>query len=158
MAVVSDSTTLIILYDLGKLHYLENLFAKIYIPQAVYDEISYKKEFTLAPFIEIVQVDANEQLSELMMLLDEGESQAIALAIHKQIPLIIDEKKGRKIALNLDVPILGLLGVLYLNMRKKYLTKNEVANFLNEAKKNGYRISEKLISQMFQEIASKLQV
>lgn len=150
MVVVSDSTTLIILSDLQKLHYLENIFEKVYIPQAVYEEISYKKEFVLPAFMELVKAEQNEQLLELMMLLDEGESEAITLAIKKNIPLIIDEKKGRKIALNLDVEILGLLGVLYLNMKKKHVTKDEVKEFLSEAKNHGYRISEKLIAQMFQ--------
>jgi len=149
MVVVSDSTTLIILSDLQKLCYLKNLFAKVYIPQAVYEEINHKKEFVLPAFIKVVKVEQNEQLSELMMLLDDGESEAIALAIKKNLPLIIDEKKGRKIALNLDVEILGLLGVLYLNIKKKYMTKDEVKLFLTQAKKHGYRISEKIIAQMF---------
>ncbi len=152
MVVVSDSTTLIILSDLQKLHYLKNIFEKVYIPQAVYEEISHKKEFVLPAFIEVVKVEQNEQLSELMMLLDDGESQAISLAIKKSVPLIIDEKKGRKIALNLDVEILGLLGVLYLNMKKKHITKDEVELFLTQAKKHGYRICEKLIAQMFQKV------
>ena len=152
MVVISDSSTLIILSDLQKLHYLENLFEKVYIPQAVYEEISHKKEFVLPAFLEVIQVEQNEQLLELMMLLDAGESQAIALAIKKSLPLIIDEKKGRKIALNLDLEILGLLGVLYLNMKKKHVTKDEVELFLIQAKKEGFRISHKLIAQMFQKI------
>ena len=42
MIVVSDSTTLIILYDLNKIEYLKNIFLTIYIPNKVYEEISYK--------------------------------------------------------------------------------------------------------------------
>jgi len=152
MVVVSDSTTLIILSDLQKLEYLENLFKKIYIPKAVYDEINYKKEFVFPNYIEVIKVDESEQLSELKMLLDDGESEAISLAIQKNIPLVIDEKKGRKVALNLSINILGLLGVLYLNIKKEYATTDEVKNFLQVAKENGYRISDKLIEEMFQKI------
>jgi len=152
MIVISDSTTLIILSDLQRLDYLQNLFTKIYIPQKVYDEISYKKEFVLLDYMEVLKVDESEELSELKMLLDEGESEAIALAMQKKIPLIIDEKKGRKIALNLNVKILGLLGVLYLNIKKEYATIDEVKQFLKVATKNGYRISNKLIEDMFKRV------
>lgn len=152
MVVVSDSTTLIILSGLQKFCYLGNLFTKIYIPKAVYEEISYKKEFVLPKYIEVLKVDENELLDELKMLLDDGESEAIALAIKKKIPLVIDEKKGRKIALNLNITILGLLGVLYLNIIKKYATVDEVRDFLTKAKENGYRISSRLIEDMLQKV------
>lgn len=148
MVVVSDSTTLIILNDLDKLIYLKNLFSKILIPKKVYEEISYKKEFILQDFIEVITVNENERLNELKMLLDEGESEAISLALEKKLPLVIDEKKGRKIALNLDIIILGLLGVLYLNIKKEYISKDEAREFSLMAKNNGYRISQKLIDDM----------
>ena len=106
----------------------------------------------LPSYIEVIRVDESEQLSELKMLLDEGESEAIALAIKKKTPLIIDEKKGRKIALNLNIDILGLLGVLYLNIKKDFATVDEVKNFLIVAKENGYRISDKLIQDMLKKV------
>ena len=83
------------------------------------------------------------------MLLDDGESEAIALAIEKQLPLVIDEKKGRKIAKNLSLDILGLLGVVYLNIKKGYINIDDAKDFLQKAKDNNYRISLKLIDDMF---------
>ena len=152
MIVVSDSTTLIILGDLDKLVYLKNLFATIYIPQKVYEEISFKKDFKLPEFIKIVKPKKTSQLQELKMLLDDGESEAIALAIEKQLPLVIDEKKGRKIAKNLSLDILGLLGVIYFNIKKDFISVVEAKVFLDEAKANHYRISSKLIEEMFDSI------
>jgi len=152
MIVVSDSTTLIILYDLNKLEYLKNLFLTIYIPNKVYEEISYKKNIKLPYFIKVCKPKDKKIIEELKYLLDEGESEAIALSIEKNIPLIIDEKKGRKVALNLNIQILGLLGILYLNIKKNFLTKEEVENFLKNAKKSGYRISQKLINDMLNEV------
>ena len=118
MIVVSDSTTLIILGVLDKLEYLENLFTTILIPPKVYEEIGFKKEFALPKFIEVVEPTNKERINELKMLLDDGESEAIALALEKNLPLFIDEKKGRRIAKNLSLDILGLLGVVYLNIKK----------------------------------------
>jgi predicted nucleic acid-binding protein len=148
MIVVSDSTTLIVLSDLDKLEYLQNLFSTIYIPRAVYEEISFKHEFYLKDFVKICEPRHCELIDELKMLLDDGESDAIALAVEKRLPLIIDEKKGRKIATNLKVPILGLVGIIYLNIKKQYLSIEDATIFFEKAKENNYRISQKLVDEM----------
>ena len=152
MIVVSDSTTLIILGDLDKLVYLKNIFTHILIPPKVYEEISFKKDFQLPKFIEVVKPQESKRLQEVKMLLDDGESEAIALALEKELPLVIDEKKGRKIAKNLSLDILGLLGILYLNIKKEFITKEEVRAFLKQAKANHYRISDNLIQEMFESL------
>jgi len=149
VVVVSDSTTLIILYDLQKLEYLKNLFSKVYIPQKVYEEVCFKKDVELPDFIAISKIKDLKLLEELQMLLDDGESEAIAMACEKNLPLIIDEKKGRKVAANLGIEVLGLLGVLYLNVKNGFITKNEAEQFLQKAKINSFRISTKLINEFF---------
>ena len=150
--IVSDSTTLIILSDLKRLDLLENLFKKVYIPSSVYKEVNVYGTFHLGDFIEIIEVSNSKLLESLKRLLDLGESEAIALAKERNLPLIIDEKKGRKIALNLDLKILGLLGIIYLNIKREFLTKQEAEEFLQQAVKNGYRISKKLIEEMLQSL------
>jgi len=67
------------------------------------------------------------------------------LAKEKNIAVIIDEKKGRKIAKDMDLKVIGLLGVVYLNVKKEYLTLEEAESFLDDAINHGYRISKKLI-------------
>ena len=150
--IVSDSTTLIILLDLQRLELLSNLFEKVYIPKAVYDEISAKKEITLPAFMKVKAVHPCDKLDTLTMLLDAGESEAIALALELKMPLIIDEKKGRKIALQEGIKIVGLLGVIYLNIKKSYLTAEDAKQFLEDARAHGYRISQHLVDTMFQRL------
>ena len=151
MIVVSDSTTLIILSDLDKFGYLKNLFLEVIIPQKVFEEITYKNNITLPSFIKIENINT-PLIEDLKLLLDDGESEAIALAIHKNLPLIIDEKKGRKIAKNLNLKILGLLGIIYLNIKKGFISRKEAKEFLNLAQNNGYRISQNLINDMFNKL------
>ena len=151
MIAVSDSTTLIILSDLDRWEYLNNIFSIVYIPPKVYEEISFKKDFKLPKFIKVTKPKNISLIQELKMLLDEGESEAIALAVEKHLPLIIDEKKGRKIAKNLSLDIVGLLGIVYLNIKKEYIGTNDAKVFLQKAKDNNYRISDKLINEMFLE-------
>ncbi len=149
--IISDSTTLIILGDLKKLDLLA-VFEKVYIPRKVYEEITFKNDIKLPEFIEIIETPKNDLLSNLKRILDEGESEAITLAVEKNLPLIIDEKKGRKIAKNLGVEIIGLLGVLFLNYKKCSLSKKEIEKFLDTALSNGYGISEQLLKQFFENI------
>jgi len=150
--IISDSSTLIILSDLNKLNLLSNLFSQIFIPPAVYQEINAKKKMILPNFIEIREVKNSEMVENLNMILDLGESQAIALALEMDLKLIIDEKKGRKIAMNQGITITGLLGIIYLNIKKGFITENEAKLFLNNAIENGYRINTKLINSMFDKL------
>ena len=146
--IISDSTTLIILFDLERMELLSNLFPKIIIPFAVYEEISVKKSIELPAFISVQEVRESEKLETLKKLLDLGESEAIVLALELKSKLIIDEKKGRKIAMNQGLEIIGLLGIVYLNIKKGFISKEEAESFLGDALVHGYRIREKLIAEM----------
>ncbi|HFU75211.1 MAG TPA: DUF3368 domain-containing protein [Arcobacter sp.] len=148
--IVSDSTTLIILFDLNRMELLSNLFSKIIIPFSVYEEVNTKKPIVLPNFISVQKAQNSELLETLKLVLDLGESEAIALALELKSKLIIDEKKGRKIAMKQGLEIIGLLGVVYLNIKKGFLTKEEAKAFLEEALTHGYRINEKLILEMLQ--------
>jgi len=151
--IVSDTTTLIILSDLKRFDLLSNLFQKIYVPKRVFEELNYKSKIKLPDFFEIVEVNQNyETLKYLKLILDEGESEAIVYAKENNLPLIIDEKKGRKVAKDLNLKIIGLLGILYLNYKRKFINKKEIEEFLNSAIENGYRVSEKLINDFFENI------
>ena len=153
--IVSDSTTLIILFDLNRIELLSNLFPKIIIPSAVYDEISVKRVIELPAFISVQKAQDTDVLKSLKQLLDLGESEAIALALELESKLIIDEKKGRKIAMRQGLEIIGLLGIVYLNIKKGFISKEEAKGFLDEALNHGYRISQQLIDGMFERIIER---
>jgi len=131
---------------------LGNLCSRIWIPRAVYEEILFKEEKRLPSFLEIREVEDDATLQTLSLLLDRGESEAIALAMQLGRPLIIDEEKGRKIARHHGVEIIGLLGIVYLNVKKGFLDASAAEDFLQEAKARGFRISERLIAQMMQKV------
>jgi predicted nucleic acid-binding protein len=144
-SVVSDSTTLIVLGNLKRFELLSNLFSTIYIPKSVHKELTYKKIDELPSFIKVEDVASSKDIDMLNLLLDKGESEAIALALQKETLLVIDEKKGRKIAKNMGLNIIGLLGIFYLNIKKDFISKEESLELLDECLKNGFRISQKLI-------------
>ena len=147
--IISDSTTLIVLFDLDRLDLLSNVFSTIIIPDAVHKEISVKSSIILPTFMKVQKVNDSDMLDVLKSVLDLGESEAIALALELALPLIIDEKKGRKIALREGIKIIGLLGIVYLNIKKETISEKEAKEFLDNAVDNGYRISIHLIDEMF---------
>ena len=143
--IVSDSITLIILFDLERLELLENLFDEVYITPIILKEISVKTPITLPNFMSVKKLEDKTLFNSLKLVLDLGESEAIALAKEQNLAIIIDEKKGRKIAKDMELKVIGLLGVVYLNVKKEYLSLEEAEDFLNDAINHGYRISKKII-------------
>jgi len=150
--IISDSTALIILFDLKRVELLENLFEELYITPIVLEEISVKYPIVLPPFMKVVKLKNNELFDSLTKLLDLGESEAIALAKEQNLPLIMDEKKGRKIAKGMGLDVIGLLGVVYLNVKKGFLSKDEALSFLDDALEHGYRISPKMIRDVLAQL------
>jgi uncharacterized protein len=116
--VVSDSTAIIQLSRIHALDILKNLFGEIYIPRAVSNEISRGNQpgaLQLAnlSWIKIVSVSDRKMVETLAARLDLGETEAIALALERGASLlVIDEKKGRKVAAERRIPIIGVAGIL----------------------------------------------
>ncbi len=146
--IVSDSTALIILFDLERVELLGNLFGEVFITPIVLEEISVKSTIVLPPFMRVIKLENNELFDTLKKLLDIGESEAIAVVKEKGIALIMDEKKGRKIAKGMGLTVIGLLGVVYLNVKNGFLSKDEAKRFLDNAIEHGYRISPKMLNDM----------
>ena len=146
--IISDSTALIILFDLDRIELLENLFEVVYITPIILEEISIKYPVVLPSFMQVEVLKDDELFNSLKMLLDLGESEAIALAKEMDLSIIIDEKRGRKIAKGMRLKVIGLLGVVYLNVKKGFLTKDEAISFLDDAVNHGYRISQKMVDDV----------
>jgi len=148
-SIVSDTTTLIILGKFGRYDLLENLFSKIYIPQEVIKEIGIKSDGVYET-IEKNRLFETKEIKDMALftlldgILDRGESEAIVLAKELELILLIDEKKGRTVAKSMGLDIIGLLGVLILNVKKSCLSKKEAVVVLEEIKALKFRVSQKL--------------
>ncbi len=155
--IVSDTSSLIILTKLERLALLESLFEKVFIPKRVEQELATKEDGVYQaiinnPLFEIVECKDTELIKLLDDILDYGESEALALAKERQLILLIDEKKGRKIAKNMGVKIIGFLGILLLNYRHGRLSKEEIVSILYHTNKLNFRLSEKLKQDFFDKL------
>jgi hypothetical protein len=87
---------------------------------------------------------------QLNQSLDIGESSAICLAYEQNALLIIDERKGRNKATELNLHLIGTLGVLILAKRKGII--KEVKPFLDKLKSKGIWIHPTITHKILTEV------
>jgi uncharacterized protein len=127
MIVISDTSPLVCLLHLNHIGLLKDLFENVIIPTAVFNELINAKIIghnflQTNSFIQIKTPADKKKVEDLMLILDEGESEAIVLSLElKTELLLIDEAPGRKIARQYGIPIKGILGVLLLAKEKSLI-------------------------------------
>ena len=137
--IISDSTTIITLLNIDRLDVLTNIFSCVYIPKRVYEEIVIDENFFVTK-----EIEDKKLYTLLSKTLDAGECEAIVLAKEMRLSLIIDEKKGRKIASNLGINIFGFIGLLVLNYKNGLLTQEDIIDVFYRAKEQGFRVGLRL--------------
>ena len=138
--VVSDATALIVLSKIGRYDLLSNLWESVLLPREVWEEIN-AKTFKTHPILSVVDAPDNTTRKALSLILDTGESAAIALAHQDNLILIIDEKKGRKWAKSIGVQVIGLIGIVLINLERSLITASDAREIVRRCDEVGLRMS-----------------
>jgi len=153
--IVADSTILITLINIDEFEVLELFIKSIIITDEVYQEVSkrvYAKNFIdkkiESGFIMIENYHDKQLFSEINTILDIGESASITLALEKNLPLIIDEKKGRRFAKSQGVVVVGLVGILSFLYLEKKVSKEKSLNIIDKLNSSNFHISKKLLKMI----------
>jgi predicted nucleic acid-binding protein len=141
IVVVSNTSPLIALQQIGLLGLLETLFGRVLVPPAVIREArsltlrpEWLREHPLALPLPSAIRDAG---------LGAGESEALALALElKAERVLVDELAGRKLARGLGVPVVGTVGVLLAAKRRGLIPA--LRDPLDRLRKSGFRMDEDL--------------
>ncbi len=152
MIIIADSSPLISLATIDKLELLEDYFDEVYVPYAVYKEVStYDKPFSekLKKYLEnrVLNVENQYMVSVLNERIDLGEAEAITLAFEKKADFIIlDDLKARKTAIRNGLNVIGTLGLLLEAKKEGKITnlKELIKTFTD----NDIRLSEQLIKNI----------
>lgn len=138
-AIISDTSCLILLDKIGELDLLKKLFGSIITTPEVLAEFG----LPLPEWIEIKQPADKNYLSIIEQSVDKGEASAIVLAIEMEGSLlIIDDLKGRNLALHLGLTIVGTIGIL-VDAKLTGIIPS-VKPLLSKIKATNFRISENL--------------
>ena len=124
MILIADSSALIALAVVDKLDVLEKLFGQVYVPRAVYNEVSHKSKGEsekLASYCKDKVLDITSDVN-LNITLGLGESEAIILYKEKNANfLLCDDKKAKNFARNFGVNVIGSLGILLKAKEEKLI-------------------------------------
>lgn len=143
--IVADASCLIVLQNIQELSLLEKLFGEVFITKEV------KKEFglDLPEWIKVREVHNKIQQNALNLILDEGEASSIALSLETgNSLLIIGEKKGRRVAQELGLKIIGTLGVI-LRAKERDLT-DSIEDLVEKLENADFRIPQSLKAKILE--------
>ncbi|MBM3861848.1 MAG: DUF3368 domain-containing protein [Verrucomicrobia bacterium] len=129
MIVISDTSAIVNLAVVGRVEILRQLYGKVLIPQAVRQEIGMADPSVLQQtnllnlgWIETVAITDRVLLAAIRPQLDAGEAEAVALAVQTKADfLLMDERRGRRVATDLGLHVIGLLGILLEAKHRKLL-------------------------------------
>jgi len=142
-AIIADTSCLILYDKINKLEILRDTFVELIVT----DEVAEEFGGGLPSWIAIRQITNQKQYFELVKNLGKGEASSITLAFEfDDSLLIIDERKGRKVAEEMEIEIIGSLGVLIKAKEKG--TIESVKEILNLIDKTNFRISNSIKEQV----------
>jgi uncharacterized protein len=87
-------------------------------------------------------------IAALKLIVDPGESEAIALAHEKQIRLIVDDRKAREAARRLGIAVTGTVGLLLQAKRAGVIMS--ILPLLDSLDKHHFRIGFRLRAEALQ--------
>jgi hypothetical protein len=153
MIVVSNSGPLITLARVEHFALLRELLGHVYVPQGVYDEVvvagaglpgSRELEEAIGGWMEIRPV-REPLIARSMFALGRGEAEAITLTLEiKADVVLLDDRKARRAAQFLGVPLMGTVGVLRLALEAGKL--EDWDGIIKKLEVHGFRISTRILS------------
>lgn len=156
MIVICDTSPITNLIQIGYLELLNKLYGKVLIPEGVYYELSeyeyHGRILEEKDWIVVRKVIDRKEVETLLDYLDLGECEAIVLAKESSADLLImDERKGRNIAKEQGLEIIGLLGVLVKGRRRGYFEKLKpiLDELIDEV---GFRVSRNLYQKILESV------
>lgn len=155
--IVADSSPLISLSIIAQLELLPQLYQRILLPPAVWDEVTVQgvglpgsQAVSQLTWLEIQNPEA-VILEPLSILVDRGEAEAIALA--QSIPdstVLLDDAQARRVAERLGIRRIGTLGIL--RKAKKAGLIIEIKVYIKQLRANGIYIRPSLINAVLRDV------
>lgn len=167
MKIVINSSPLIFLSKIEKMHLLTELFDEIFIPSTVFYETVTRGKEKMMEDAFIIEYFINENKNKITIVdvdfqgfeeipLGIGEKAVIAFARRENIEnVLIDESKARTIAKMFRLKPRGTLWVLALANSEDLITYHELKESVLRIVEKGYRIKEEILARFLREIENQ---
>jgi predicted nucleic acid-binding protein len=155
--VVADTSPLRYLILIEHVHVLPALFGEVIVPPAVVAELTNERtplevRTWLADKPEWLRVQTpRETLPQLRGAIDDGEREAIALAVELRAAVLIDDRNGRRQAEALKCPAVGTLAVLADAADRGFA---ELPLAIERLRSTNFRVDERLVEQILKRAKS----
>ncbi len=158
MKIVSDSTVLIGLSKIEKIDLLKDIFNKIYIPEAVFQEVTENnghragaKIVKEAPWILTKQIIDHSYMNFLITVLDRGEAEVLVLAKEIRADLVLlDELKARKSAVRAGFKVMGVIGILIAAKQLGLITN--IGFYIDKLQREKFRLCKKIVQKALKQV------
>jgi predicted nucleic acid-binding protein len=120
--VVADSSPLIVLAKIGCLNLLPKLYSPVYLSEQVYAEVVVSgaglpgaSEVAKAAWIEVKAIEKPEAVTAARTRFGIGLGELTTIILAKEIGarvVLMDERKGKRVALNEGLELRGTPGIL----------------------------------------------
>lgn len=160
--IVSNTGPLISLEKLNQGYdFIRCLYEKLIIPPAVLDEVAagqfvdpqeYLHHYNIIDLVEVRPVSQTPVISGVERLHD-GEIQAIQLALELQLPLLIEETVGRRVAQSMGIRVSGIAGQIITAFQQNSISATDAHDKLNELFRAG-RINQKIYDALLDAIST----
>ena len=165
---VSDSTPLIYLAKIGRLGVLKDVFERVFIPEAVFNEAVVQGKALNISDASIIErfigawiirervkseVDAEYRFLDTNTRMGLGEKEALKLC--KQLKadcFIVDDKEARRISKILNIRPIGTCGIIVQSCRQGSTTTGEAVQIVDDLVKAGFRVDVTVYRRILDEL------
>ena len=148
--IVSNSTPLIVLGNIGQLELLKELYGEIYIPEAVLAEVTEKADSAChiikeADWIHVCKIKTERDYRIYRAKLHAGEVETMILAQEepKADIVLIDDNAAKKTAKFLGLKVIGSLGILVKAKQSGLIP--DIKPIIQKLLENGFYVSDEII-------------
>jgi uncharacterized protein len=169
LPVISDTSPLIWLAEVGKITLVKDLFGEVIIPEEVYIEAVEKglqggfadaqtiKECISEGWIKLSKFNFKDQsllqkISGHSFEIHSGEAQAIVLAREMKLLLLIDESAGRAFGQAWGLKVKGTIYVIISALRKRIIDETQAKEAVLTMVAKGFRLEPTLLARLIIEI------
>jgi len=154
MTFVCNAGPIIALAKIDRLSLLKQMASSVIIPEAVFYEVlakpgsdSYRILSASRSFlgVKVPPKIVTPSVRFASRNLDAGEKEVIALASSIKAPItaVLDDAAGRRVASQLEIPVLGFAGILLIAKKQQFIT--HVIPLVEQARNQGYWLSDELM-------------